>query len=72
MQIGSFLFTPEPEPGKIWIQHATDGEGGRFNISDLPNGIRLFLKDERLVGMLTPRGHAEADTLMAPFWRKHF
>ncbi len=70
MQIGSFLFTQEPEPGKIWIQHKD--EGGRFNIADLPNGIRLFLKDERLVAKLTPRGHAEADTLMAPFWKRYF
>lgn len=71
MQIGSYIFNIET-PERVFIQVAGDGEGGYFNISALPNVIRVLLGNSKVVENLTERGHAEADTYMNAFWKKHF
>jgi hypothetical protein len=69
MTIGNFTFQDE-EPGKVFIQ--IDGEGGRFNWSDVPSVVKTVLFWRGKGWPIPVAKEQQAIAAMAEFWKKHF
>lgn len=71
IQLGSFVFG-FLDGERLFISLDSQGEGGYFNLSDLPQAIQKLLSDPATSRKLTPTGHRDCDRLMYKFWREHF
>lgn len=67
MSIGNFTFQDEGD-GKVFIQ--IDGEGGRFNWSDVPSSVKTVLFWQSKGWPVPPAKVTAAIADMAEFWKK--
>jgi hypothetical protein len=67
MTIGNFTFQDDGT-GHVFIQ--IDGEGGRFNWSDVPSVVKTLLFLRGNGWPVPPAKEQEAIQAMAEFWKK--